>query len=377
MNMHRFFFALAVSCIAVSVCAQTIPGPWIPEVSETSFTVNCETPSPCLVKVEVLKQGTSDTLRFWQTKYGRRLSGCRHSINVTGLEPGTKYAYRICTREVFDESQPYQLVYADGETAKEWHGITTLDSHAPECRFSSVNDIHGDKELFSDLFRGVSPSDMDFMLLNGDIVSYITSIDVTKDCVLSPVAELLADVPVFYSRGNHETRGQEYMRFDEIFPLRDGKAYYAFRQGPVAFVVVDCGEDKPDGHPAYCDNARYDSYRAEEAEWLSKVVKEKWFRTAPYKVCVSHIPMHVTENSWYTQKQLHEIFMPILNKAGIDLMLSAHFHSHHFIPEGHSGNKFPVLINSCQERMDFVCKGKKASVKTYDREGRLVHSYEL
>ena len=377
MKTSHLLAAVFLNLLPFSLFAQVKLGPWIPEVSETSFTVNWETLDSQLVRVEVIKDGTADTLSFFRTRYGRSLVGNSHSVKVTDLEPGTRYMYRICGIKVLDESQPYQLVYEKEEKKGEWHSVVTLDGNAPVCRFSMVNDIHGDKELFTELFRGLSPQDMDFMLLNGDIVSYMTSIETVKDQIISPAEDLLHEVPMLYARGNHEGRGQDFWRFEEVSPSRDGKAWYAFRQGPVAFVVIDCGEDKPDGHPAYCGNAHFDQYRAEEAEWLRSVTKEKWFRTAPYKVCVSHIPMSLEEDSWYTQKQLHDIMLPILNKAGVDLMLSAHFHRHVFVPEGKCGNKFPIVVNDCDERLDFVCGGKSANLKIHDRSGNLVYNYDL
>ena len=54
------------------------------------------------------------------------------------------------------------------------------------------------------------------------------------------------EVPAFFARGNHETRGAFSVNFPEYFPTNSGKLYYAFRQGPVYFIVLDCGEDKPD-----------------------------------------------------------------------------------------------------------------------------------
>ncbi len=375
MKTCHLLSVILLNLLPVALTAQVKLGPWVPEVSETSFTVNWETVDSQLVRVEAVKDGAADTLCFYQTMYGRSIVGNSHSVKVTGLEPGTRYSYRVCGIHVIDESKPYQLVYGKEEKKGEWHGIKTLDSKAPQCRFSMVNDIHDKKALFSDLFKGMASSDMDFLLLNGDMVSYMTSIDTVKDHMISPVETLLHDVPMVYARGNHEGRGQDFWRFDEVVPLCDGKAYYAFRHGPVAFVVIDCGEDKPDSNPAYCGNAHFDQYRAEEAAWLEATVKEKWFRTAPFKVCVSHIPMYVTEDSWYTQKQLHEKMLPILNKAGIDLMLSGHFHRHILAPAGHSGNRFPVLVNSSDERLDFVCDGKTVQIKVYDRDGMLVHEY--
>ncbi len=373
MKKNAISFAVILFLLPLSLHCQVLLGPWLPSVSEKGFTVNWETDVPCIVRLDVIESGKSDTLSFWSTRYGRSLTGTAHSVTAEGLNPGTSYSYRVCSREVVDESHPYQLVYKDTESESEWYDVVTLDRGAGCCRFSMVNDIHGDKELFSTLFSDAP--EMDFVLLNGDMVSYMTSIGTVKDQIVNPISDLLHSTPMFYVRGNHEGRGQEFFRFEEVSPSRDGKAWYAFRQGPVAFVVVDCGEDKPDSHPAYCGNAHFDSYRAEEAAWIASVTKEKWFRSAPVKICVSHIPMFVEEDSWYTQKQLHDIFLPVLNRAGIDLMLSGHFHSHGFAPAGHSGNDFPVLVNDCDERLDFYCDGKTMDIRIYDRDGNLAHTF--
>lgn len=375
MNLKSLFLFPAFMFMSLGLRAQVALGPWIPDVSETSFTVNWETAAPSMARLELTADGQTDTLRFYRTMYGRSLVGTNHSVRADGLKLGVTYSYRVCMREVIDESQPYRLVYAGTESCSGWYTVSTLDSKASSCRFSMVNDIHGDKELLGSLYKDFPEAD--FVLFNGDMVSYMTSIGTVKDCIVKPVEEILRHTPLIYARGNHEGRGQEFMRFPEVIPLHDGKAYYAFRQGPVAFIVVDCGEDKPDSNREYSGNAHFDDYRAEEAEWLSSVTKEKWFRSAPVKICLSHIPMFVEEDSWYTQKQLHELFLPVLNKAGIDLMLSGHFHKHQFVPSGHSGNAFPVIVNDCDERLDFFSDGRKTDIKIYDRDNNLVHTYSF
>lgn len=41
------------------------------------------------------------------------------------------------------------------------------------------------------------------------------------------------------------------------------------------------------------------------------------------------------------------MFMPILNEAGVDVMVCGHLHRHLFVRPGkESGAKFPVIINS-------------------------------
>ena len=56
----------------------------------------------------------------------------------------------------------------------------------------------------------------------------------------------------------------------------EGRYYYSFSRGPVSFVVLDSGEDKPDDAPVYAGLADFDAYRSKQAEWLKGEVV--WMR---------------------------------------------------------------------------------------------------
>lgn len=46
------------------------------------------------------------------------------------------------------------------------------------------------------------------------------------------------------------------------------------------FVVLDCGEDKPDDFPVYAGLNDFDSYRSEQARWFAELIRSKEYRTA-------------------------------------------------------------------------------------------------
>ena len=75
----------------------------------------------------------------------------------------------------------------------------------------------------------------------------------------------------------------------------DDRFYYAFRSGPLAALVMDTGEDKPDDSPYFGGMAAFQKMQRRQAEWLKGVVKEPWFRDAPHKVLFCHIPL------WFTR----------------------------------------------------------------------------
>ena len=198
--------------------------------------------------------------------------------------------------------------------------------------------------------------------------------DMMRD-VFNTVPELTSSIPTVYARGNHETRGREAHLFGKVCPTPTGEPYYMFRQGPVAFLVLDGGEDKPDSAPEYSGTVDFDSYRAAELEWIREVAKDPVFADAPVKVAVMHIPAIGREDSWYGQKWVSENFVPILNQAGVDIMLSGHHHRHIYVQPGECGNAFPILANDDTDRLEFEADVNGYVIRTYNTEGQQTASY--
>jgi hypothetical protein len=73
-------------------------------------------------------------------------------------------------------------------------------------------------------------------------------------------------------------------------------------------------------------------------EWLKGVLKSKEFRKAKNRIVMLHIPPAVEAMKqqdekcvegmlkWHGNVHWGQILLPLLNKAGIDLMISAHQH---------------------------------------------------
>ena len=357
-------------------------GPWLVNVTETSFTVEWTTSLDALVSVEVAPDDGSafesaERRSFYESVAGRRVTGKYHSITVTGLEPGHSYRYRIVGKVVADDSNAYSIAYGARRTIEPRHfKVTTLDPKKDTCRFSMVNDMHHLLDKYSALMKSVSPENCDFMVLNGDITSTSNSLDTTIRHTFEPIAVQCASIPTVFARGNHEGRGREFYRIPWMFPTPTGEFYYIFREGPVAAIVLDAGEDKPDSSSEYSGTAVYDGYRQQELEWLKEAVKDPAFKSAPVKVCFIHIPTINDRNSWYSQKWVNKYFLPVLNDAGVKVMFSGHHHRHFVREAGSCGNKFPIVVNSNDERMDCVVdKSGKVDLKFYDINGTLTHSY--
>ena len=358
-------------------------GPWISDVTEHSFSVSWVTEGETLSWVETGPDDgsvfyASEKQRYYQTVAGKRMTGTKHSVNITGLQPGSRYVYRLCGKPVLDKSSDYRMKYGSEHATKTKYSVKTLDRNADSCRFAIVSYIHGRDDHFRSITAGLDPIKLDFFVVNGDLVSQINDIDKTTHHAIDPVVPLVANLPYFYVRGNHEGRGHSHYMLDEIFPMRERDGwYYIFRQGPVAFIVLDAGEDKPDGDVEYGGLADFDEYRAVQLEWLKEAVKRPEIAKAPLKICLMHIPTFRNKKTWYAQNWANEHFVPVLNDAGVDLMLSGHLHKHVLTEKGECGNDFPILCSSNSECFVVSSDGRTISIEVYDVEGKLTCLYNF
>lgn len=376
--------ALLVVTAATASASNLLYGPWVHNVDEHGFTVLWVTAEPSLDYVEIAPDDGSAfeakaRPRYYQTANGRRTMGRYHTVRVDGLEPGTSYRYRLVGKVLTDGSNPYQLIFGRLRlisNRKRTCKVRTFDAKAEVCRFSQFNDIHFDDARFTALAKPVDLDKTDFIVLNGDIVSFSQHIDSVARHSIVPITEQAERVPLVYARGNHEGRGLDFDKVYSLFPTSTGEFWYSFRQGPAAFIVLDGGEDKPDSSHEYAGTADYDAYRQRETEWLKQAVKDPSFVSAPVKICIVHIPTVAYKNSWYSQLWITENWAPILEKAGIDLMLSAHHHKWICSEAGQDGKGYPLLVNSNMERMDVVVTKDGIDVKTYDVNGNLCHTWK-
>lgn len=385
--MKAFRLSLVVFLLTVPAFllsgTNLIYGPWVHNVSEHGFTVLWVTEKPSLDYVEIAPDDGSafeaaDRPKYYEAHYGRRTAGRFHSVRIDGLDPGASYRYRVVGQVVTDDSSAYRLTYGPKLliSPKRNPSVRTLDPSAETCRFSMVNDIHFNDARYSALTSPINLDKTDFLVLNGDIVSYAQHIDSVAKHSIVPIASVAARVPLVYARGNHEGRGSDFDKVYSLFPTSTGEFWYSFRQGPAAFIVLDAGEDKPDASHEYGGTAEYDPYRIRQTEWLREAVKDPSFVSAPVKICIMHVPTVKYPDSWYSQIWATDNWAPILEKAGIDLMLCGHHHKWICSEAGQDGKGYPILVNSNVERMDVVISAGGIDVKTYGVDGTLCHQWK-
>jgi len=342
-------------------------GPWVTDMSEDAFTVLWATDVPCQGWVEL-----DNGRRVYEYYAGRRLFGTFHSVRVTGLSRGASYGYRVGNR-VVDPVNPRRPAYGR-DMYSDRHQVTTFDPNRKTCHFSVMNDVHMRLGHYAALLDGVDVASNDFLLLNGDIISAGNwPIDSLLKYEVAPLGDRGADLPVVFSRGNHEGRGSGVALVEKIFPKENGAPYYyTFREGPVAFLVLDCGETGVKNALALSGDRIYEQYLREQLAWAEEAMKAPSFRRAPVKICVIHAPMvdFGDPDDFVPHQWMNRHFMPVLQQGGIDLMIGADLHEHLFIPAGTMNNDFPILINDDESRLDVQVWKDRIEATVYDEAGK-------
>lgn len=196
------------------------------------------------------------------------------------------------------------------------------------------------------------------------------------DGFMDKAVELFAsEVPAYFARGNHETRGPFSVYFPDYFPTPTGKLYYSFRQGPVHFIVLDCGEDKPDSDIEYSGLAQFDAYRTEQQEWLKKEIQKEEFKSAPHKVVVIHIPP--VGSDWHGPLDIRRKILPVLKNQGITAMISGHTHRYQYIEPQSEEFDFPIIINAHTTSLEVDATSEKMTVIRKDTEGKELNRFNF
>lgn len=353
----------ALQCLAGGV----VSGPWVSEARTDRVTLLWTSDLPGQAYVE-LEDGT----KVWETFAGRRIFKRFHTVRITGLEPGTVLRYRVCGVDLVDDRNARDPKF--GETWEgEWHSVRSFDTKAETCNFSVFNDIHMKTAKYRSLAAQVDSAATDFLFLNGDITTagnYV--IDSLARYQIDPLGTLAAGLPVLFARGNHEGRGNRVDLVADLFPNEDpAPFYYTFCQGPVAFIVFDAGETHAKRSTAYSGAEVFEEYLFAQLKWAKKAVRERSFRRAPVKICLLHVPMidHPDKDDYLLQRWLNVHFVPLLNKAGIDLMIGADLHEFMYCEPGTMGNDFPILVNDDVRRLDVRCDRKNISLHMLNADG--------
>lgn len=230
----------------------------------------------------------------------------------------------------------------------------TLDPGAEKTTFVVWNDTHENVETLKALHARTNDLKPDFMLWNGDQSNDVHFERDMSRQFLNPAGLAIADRwPLAYVRGNHDVRGPAAQSLHQFTGTPGNLFYYGFRSGPLAALVMDTGEDKPDDSPYLSGMGAFQKMQRLQAEWLKHIVKEDWFITAPFKVMFCHIPLwfnhpRLPKSSFKGHQYCRDLWLPDLVKSGVKLIISGHTHDYLWMPK-RDGQPIAQLIGGAPQ----------------------------
>jgi len=384
--MKRLLLVALLAAFSLQAYSQSkisiLHGPYLQNLTESEVTIVWVSDKTSVGWVETAPDDGShyyavERPKIFDAKNGIKTESRVHSVKLTGLKSGTTYRYRVYSQEVVEHkgnSVLYGRVAATEAYRKAPLQFTTSDPAKKNVTFAMINDIHGNNDRLRKLLGLCDVKKLDFVTFLGDMASSFNSEEQVFGDFMDTAVEMFAsETPMYYTRGNHETRGNIAYDFQDYFSTLSDHIYYSYRQGPVYFIALDCGEDKPDSDIEYAGINVYDQYRSEQAEWLRKIVATDEFKTAPFKLVTVHMPPFA---GWHGECDIREKFLPILNDAGIDIMLCGH---HHKLIKKAAGEEaaFPILVNSNDTVLKGDISSDKLNIVVLDESGKKVEEITI
>ena len=272
------------------------------------------------------------------------------SARITGLEPNTTYYYRTATCAF-----SYKSAYDKTCSAPQYSDVYSFKTAGPNVdavSFAVINDTHNVIETVSKLFSRVETINPDILVWNGDLCHRYPSSLIVKTGIANPCdVPYAVKRPLILARGNHDRWGPFAHKFDQIFKpwiqqtpeFRSLGYNVALRYGPLAFVTLDTAEIKEDSNIKFQGISSAEPYRKLQAAWLDNVLQRPEIASAPYLIAFCHIPLFnhtaaegegvIPEVKWAAYHALSAKYWgPILDKYGVQLIISAHRHKFAYSP---------------------------------------------
>ena len=348
-----------------------VRGPWLFDATEKQMSIGWYTAGRTGGLVEYRKKGEKkfktvfSNCQYGQLEHDRRL----HKVQLTGLEPGAVYEYRI--KNVNRHAEHFVQYPADGS-------CYTFTTHGKkDLSFLVFSDVHSNGHAWKSLLHSKLMQDCDLIVNIGDMLSNSTGILSIFHGYLDAQLPFAKRKPLLNFRGNHENRGTSPATFDKVFASPGWPGYSLHRFGDVCLIGMDL------------ENAK-------QREWLKEVVKTPEFQTAKHRIVLNHYPA-IRMKGRKILEILDGIFIGKDRLADIDLYLCGHRHRGAFVAKNtdqytiiSTGKTtkiqtlpFAMIVNEGPNysidntAMLVEAKGDSLTVKLLKRDGSIYHTFKI
>ncbi len=181
---------------------------------------------------------------------------------------------------------------------------------------------------------------MDLLILNGDIIDHSGNPE-----KFSNIYEICSEItnggiPVVFSRGNHDMRGNFAEKFADYTPSQNKNTYYSFKVGSIWGLLLDCGEDKDDSNAEYGYTVACHTFRERQTEYIKSVIKnaENEYAQPDIKtrLVIAHNPFtYQLEPPFDIEADIYREWASLLKEyIKPDLLICGHTHKKAIYPIG-------------------------------------------
>lgn len=277
-------------------------------------------------------------------------------VRLTGLLPSTTYYYRIGADRIH-YGGGYDMKVLETVEDDTIYSFTTAGKATPS-HFCVINDTHAHWDTFDQLTHKISQLGPSCVIWNGDACNAEDDIEEQKEIFLYPRIQhkdYAAEIPYLLAPGNHDGRGMANRHLERTWMFRqpeerssrdwDLGRNFAVRLGDIALIGLDTAEDKQDTNPEFANLYNSHAYREAQVAWLRDALQRKEIKKAPFLVAFCHIPLFDADpkanpgdikpadsDSQYTynyaiwQRTCKQLWSPLLEKAGCQLLICGHAH---------------------------------------------------
>ena len=284
------------------------------------------------IMVEVQSQSLMSVIIGDKTYYDES-NGIMNSLNslhrvIVPMEAlDNAKEYTVCIRPII-ERKPY---FTETEEPVEFH-FKFNPVPTKSIRVYHISDAHNEIELPVKAAKAFGK--LDLLILNGDVIDHSGSPE--KFANIYEICALLTggNIPVIFSRGNHDMRGNFAEKFANYTPSQYGNTYYTFRLGSIWGILLDCGEDKLDTHQEYGYTVACHTFRERQTDYIHSVIKnaqsEYEQEDIKTRLIISHVPFTQKLTAPFDiEEDIYHKWASLLKEhIKPDLMICGHTHKY-------------------------------------------------
>ena len=352
MNIRRKIIAAVGLCFCAGTLSVAQPQdilwglPYLQNMTTDGVTVMYQSRGSVRSWVEI---GTDSlhTQKYRQLRGGQEVvHDLEHRVRLDGLQPGQTYYYRVFAQEI-TKNQSYSKAFGRS-TATPFYRFTLPADTTRHFTAIILNDLHGVQAVINSVSACLDSIQPDLIFLNGDCLSEPADRSQAIRMVQGLVVPFHGEQrPLVFIRGNHEIRNAYSSGMTSLMEWPGGETYHAFSWGRTRFVVLDCGEDKPDSTWVYYGLNDFSGFRQDQVGFLQQETRSRAFRRADHRFLLHHIPLwfdNEANDPGGASAPCRALWSELLTHAGFDCAFNGHTHSHQFYAKGQHGNPYPMYI---------------------------------